>query len=67
VIREYVYIDQQVGKQWKVLGGASVAKNGTYRRVLYGGRSGDGFRASVAGPNIGAVYAPDVIVQIPPP
>jgi len=67
VIREYVYIDQQVGKQWNVLGGASVAKNGTYRRVLYGGQSGDGFRASVAGPNIGAVYAPDVIVQIPPP
>ena len=31
------------------------------------GRPGTCFRASVAGPNIGAVYAPDVVVQIPPP
>jgi hypothetical protein len=68
MIREYVYLDQQVGGKWKVLGGATVQRNGSYRRVLFGQQSGgDGFRASVAGPNIGAVYAPDMILQIPPP
>jgi hypothetical protein len=66
-IREYVYIDQQVGGKWKVLGGVTVKSNGTYRRILYGVDGGDGFRASVAGPNIGSVYAPDMVLQIPPP
>ena len=67
VIREYVYLDQQVAGQWKIIGGVSVKSNGTYRRMLYGGQTGSLFRATVAGPNVGAVYAPDVVVQIPPP
>jgi hypothetical protein len=68
VIREYVYIDQQVGGQWKIVGGVAVKSDGTYRRMLYGGGdTGSLFRATVAGPNVGAVYAPDVVVQIPPP
>jgi hypothetical protein len=66
-VREYVYIDQQISGQWKIIGGVSVKSDGSYRRMLYGGPSGSLFRASVAGPNIGSVYAPDVIVQIPPP
>jgi hypothetical protein len=68
VVREYVYLDQQVGGQWKIIGGVAVKSNGTYRRMLYGGgETGNLFRATVAGPNVGAVYAPDVVVQIPPP
>jgi hypothetical protein len=35
--------------------------------MLNGGATGSLFRATVAGPNVGAVYAPDVVVQIPPP
>ena len=66
-VREYVFIDQQVAGKWKVIGGVTVKSNGTYEHILYGGRAGDGFRASVAGPNIGAVYAPDMVLQIPPP
>src|SRR5262245_19692271 len=67
VVREYVYIDQQVGGHWQIVGGVTIKGDGSYRRMLYGGPSGSLFRASVAGPNIGSVYAPDVIVQIPPP
>ena len=37
VIREYVYLDQQVAGQWKIIGGVSVKSNGTYRRMIYGG------------------------------
>jgi len=66
-VREYVFIDQQVAGKWKVVGGVTVKTNGTYEHMLYGGQSGDRFRASVAGPNIGAVYAPDMVRQIPPP
>jgi hypothetical protein len=66
-VREYVYIDQRVAGTWKVLSGVTVKPNGTYEHMLYGGQSGDRFRASVAGPNIGAVYAPDMVMQIPPP
>jgi hypothetical protein len=66
-IREYVYLDQRVRGKWQILGGVSVKTNGTFHRLLYGGPAGSLFRASVAGPNIGSVYAPDVIVQIPPP
>ena len=66
-VREYVFIDQQVAGKWKTVSGVTVKSNGTYKHMLYGGRAGDGFRASVAGPNIGAVYAPDMVLQIPPP
>ena len=68
VIREYVYLDQQLGGKWHILGGVTLKTDGSYRRVLYRGQpTGSLFRASVAGPNIGSVYAPDVFVQIPPP
>jgi hypothetical protein len=66
-VREYVYIEQRVGGQWQIVGGIAVKSNGTYRRMLNGGATGSLFRATVAGPNVGAVYAPDVVVQIPPP
>ena len=39
----------------------------TYRHVLNTDEVGNLFRAAVAGPNVGSVYAPDVVVQIPPP
>ena len=67
-IREYVYLDQQVGGKWQILGGVTLKTDGSYRRMVYSGQqAGSLFRASVAGPNIGSVYAPDVFVQIPPP
>ena len=66
-VRQYVYLDQRVDGKWQVLGGASVTRGGTYKQVLHGGPSRSALRASVAGPNIGAVYAPDMTVQIPPP
>jgi hypothetical protein len=69
LLREYVYLDQQLGGQWKLLGGVAIKSNGSFRRVLFSGAGPTGtlFRASVAGPNIGQVYAPDMIAQIPPP
>lgn len=67
VLRQYVYLEQRVEGRWRVLGGVAVERNGTYRKVLYGAPTGTRFRASVAGPNIGTVYAPDMIVHIPPP
>jgi hypothetical protein len=66
-VREYVYLDQRVGGKWKVLGAVSVNRKGTYKHVLYGGTTGSRLRAIVAGPNIGTVYAPDMVRQIPPP
>jgi hypothetical protein len=66
--REYVYLEQRLGGQWKILGGVAVKRNGSYLRVVYGtGPTGSLFRASVAGPNIGTTYAPDQVVEIPPP
>jgi hypothetical protein len=67
LLRQYVYLDQQLGRQWKVLGGVAVKSNGSFRRMVYGGPTGTLFRATVAGPNIGQVYAPDMVVQVPPP
>jgi hypothetical protein len=66
-VREYVYLDQRVAGKWKNLGGVSVKRNGSYRKVLFLGEAGSRFRASLAGPNIGFVYAPDMIVQVTPP
>jgi len=66
-VREHVYLDERVGGKWQVLGGASVSRKGTYRHRLSSVTTGTAYRASVAGPNIGAVYAPDMILQIPPP
>jgi hypothetical protein len=68
MVREYVYLDHQIGGKWKNLGGVTIKRNGSYRKVLYGGGpTGSQFRASVAGPNVGAVYAPDMFVQVTPP
>jgi hypothetical protein len=65
---QYVYLEQRLGGQWKILGGVEVKRNGSYRRVVYGGGpTGSLFRASVAGPNMGTTYAPDQIVEVPPP
>ena len=49
VIREYVYLDQQVAGQWKIIGGVSVKSDGTYRRMIYGGATGSLFRATRRG------------------
>jgi hypothetical protein len=66
--REYVYLDQRIAGQWKILGGVAVKRNGSYQRVVYlAGPTGSRFRASVAGPNVGTTYAPDQVVEIPPP
>jgi len=66
-IREYVYLDQRLAGRWQIVSSVSVERNGTYRHVLNTEEIGNLFRAAVAGPNIGSVYAPDVVVQIPPP
>jgi hypothetical protein len=67
VQRQYVYLHTQVGGVWKILGGVSVKRGGTYRKRLFGGPVGRWFRAGVAGPNVGRTYAPDAIALTRPP
>jgi hypothetical protein len=45
----------------------AVEAGGTYKKVLYGEQNPTLYRAGVAGPNVGKMYAPDAVALTPPP
>jgi hypothetical protein len=59
VQRVYVYLDALRGGSWTRIGGAPVASDGTFRRLVAPRQAGSSFRASIPGPNVGSTYAPD--------
>jgi hypothetical protein len=59
VQRVYVYLDALRGGSWNRIGGVAIRGDGTFRRVAAAGQTGTSYRASLPGPNVGDVYAPD--------
>ncbi len=67
VPRPRIYVDSLVGQAWGRLGDAPLALTGSYVWAVPKARVGSSYRATVAGPNVGAVYAPDASSIAPAP
>ena len=65
--RPRVYVDSLVGQTWGRLGDAPLGLTGSYMWAVPKARLGDSYRAIVAGPNVGAEYAPDASSVAPAP
>jgi hypothetical protein len=60
-IRSYVYLDRWTGRGWSRLAGVATRTNGTFRYFVAAGALAPRYRAILAGPNVGATLAPDVV------
>jgi hypothetical protein len=67
VPRPRVYVDALAGADWSRLWSAPLTLSGSYTWLVPKGQAADSFRATVAGPNVGATYAPDASMVVPAP
>lgn len=58
----FVFLDALVGGEWKRVGGVAPRSDGSYKELVPYTLVGERYRATVSGPNIGTMYAPDATV-----
>jgi len=62
-----VYLDSLAGTASSRLGSTRLLPGGAYTWRVPGGHAADSYRATVAGPNLGATLAPDASMVTPAP